>query len=335
VGKGDNAFAKSALFRVGKARLAKGEAKLALKLTGEGSLVLDALQLEPSRKERDALEAEKLLVTGDTLLVAGTEDIRLPWSGDSQLLVEADKAGQSFALALPIKAAGRHVLAARFTRGPEYAQVQALLGDKAIGDPVDCFAPKPEVGPLVSLGKVDLAPEANAVTFKVVGKSEKATGFRVGIDFLRLGRIVVEGAIEAEKLPVVASDGGRADVQHLGPFGANQWSGEAQLFFTPKEKGAFVTVELTVPQEGRYDLDVYYTKAVDYGIVQLHLDGKPLGKPFDGFNRGVVPSGKVPYGVVELAAGKHLLKFEVAGKNDAATGFYAGVDCLTLTPAGR
>ena len=182
---------------------------------------------------------------------------------------------------------------------------------------------------------MELVADTNLITFKVVGKNEKSTGYRAGIDFLRLGRIVVEGAIEAEKLPVVASDGGRADTQHLGAFGGNQWSGEAQLFFTPKAKGAFVTVELAVPNDGRYELAVYYTKAGDYGIVQLHLDGKPLGQPFDGFNNGVIPSGKVPYGAIELKAGKHLLKFEVTGKNDASTGFYAGIDCLTLRPAQR
>ncbi|HUT36650.1 MAG TPA: DUF2961 domain-containing protein [Planctomycetota bacterium] len=335
VGKGDNAFAKSALFRVGKARLAKGEAKLALKLAGEGSLVLDALRLEPSRKERGVIEAESLPVTATNGPKAEVEDIRLPWSADSQLLLPATEAGQSLTVALPVKAAGRHALTARFTRGPDHGQVQALVGDKPIGDPVDCFAARPEVGIVVSLGKVDLTPEANAVTFKVVGKNEKSTGFRVGIDYVRLGRIVVEGAIEAEKLPVVASDGGRGDTQHMGSFGANQWSGEAQLFFTPKAKGAYVTVELTVPKDGRYDLDLYYTKAGDYGIVQLSLDGKPVGKPFDGFNNGVIPSGKVPYGAVELKAGKHQLKLEVVGRNDASTGFYAGVDCLALTPSSR
>jgi len=333
VGKGDNAFAQSSLFRVGKARLATGEAKLTLKFAADGGLVLDALQLEPSRKERDALEAESLPVGAATGPKPTIEDVRLPWSGDSQLLFPATEAGQSLVLALPIKAAGRHVLAARFSRGPNYGQVQPFAGDKPIGEAVDCFAPKPELGPVLSLGKVELSPEANAVTFKVMGKSDKSKGFRIGIDFLRLGRIIVENAIEAERLPVVASEGGRADTQHMGPFGANNWSGDAQLFFTPKDKGAFVTVELTVPKDGRYELDLYYTKAIDYGIVQLHLDGKPLGKPFDGFNRGVIPSGKVSYGAVELKAGKHALKFEVTGKNDASTGFYAGIDCLTISPA--
>ncbi len=333
VRRSENAFAQSAAFRIGKARLAQGTTTLNLKLVAEGAVILDAFELEQSRKEQGAIEAERLPVLATSGPKAAPEDLALPWSADSQLLFPAAEAGQSVTLALPIKAAGRYTLAARLTRGPDYGQVQALCGDKPLGDPIDCFAAKLELGPIIALGVAELSPQANAVTFKAAGKSEKSRGFRIGIDFLRLGRIVVENAIEAERLPILAAEGGRADVQHLGGYGANNWSNDAQLFFTPKDKGAFVTLELAVPRHGRYDLAIYYTKAIDYGIVQLHLDGKPLGKPFDGFNRGVVPSGKVSYGTVELKAGKHALKFEVIGKSDAATGFYAGIDCLTLTPA--
>jgi hypothetical protein len=63
------------------------------------------------------------------------------------------------------------------------------------------------------------------------------------------------------------------------------------------------------------------------------VDGKPLGTPFDGFNNGVIPSGKIPCGTLELAKGKHRFKFHVTGRNAAATGHFAGIDCLTLEPA--
>lgn len=331
VGKGENAFAQSALFGLGKARLPKGEARLELRLVGDGSLVLDAIRLEPSRKERGAIEAEALPVAAATGPRPEAEDLRLPWSGDSQLLFPATDAGQSFTLALPIKAAGRHSLAARFTRGPDCAHVQAFLRERPIGEPIDCFSVRPELGPAVTLGAVELAPQANSITFKAVGKNEKSTGYRVGIDYLRLGRIVAEGAVEAERLRVLATEGGRADTQQMSHFGAEKWSGEAQLFFTPKAQGAYLIVELPVPKPGRYELAVYYTKAADYGIVRLHLGGKALGEPFDGFNRGVVPSGKVSYGTVDLAAGNHQLKFELIGKNAASTGYYLGIDCLTLS----
>ena len=333
VGKGAEAFAQSALLRLGKVRLAKGEARLALKLTGEGSLALDAFRLEPSRKVRGVIEGESLQVKATEGPKAQVEDVRLPWSGDSQLLLPAAAKGQSVTVAIPVKAPGRYQLSVRLTRGPDCGRVQVSRKGAALGEPVDCFAPKAGVGANVPLGIVELTREDPTLRFQVVSKSEKATGYHVGIDYLRLNHILVEDAIEAERLPRVAVEGGPVGPQAMGGWGGHNWSGNTQLFFRPDAKGAFVTLQATAPRAGRYALAVYYTKAIDYGIVQLHVDGKAVGKPFDGFNNGVVPSGKVDYGTIELAAGKHPLKFQVAGKNEAATGYYVGIDCVTLTPA--
>ncbi len=332
VGKGVKTFERSNEFRVGKVRLAKGDAKLALKFAGDGSLVLDAFRLDPSRKEPGAIEAETLRVVATQGPDAQPEYIRLPWSGDGQLLFPATEPGQSVTVALPVQQEGTFLLRGRLTHGPDCGKVQVFQGDQPLGEPVDAYAPKEAVGPEIALGKAAFAPDKSELKLQVVGKNEKSAGYRVGIDYLRLGRIVVENAIEAEQLPIVATEGGRADPQGMGGFGGGKWSGGSQLFFTPHAKGAYVTVQLNVPKAGRYELAVYYTKAVDYGIVQLALDGKALGDPFDGFNNGVIPSGKVPYGAVELAEGKHQAKFEVIGKNPAATDFYAGIDCLTLSP---
>jgi len=331
IGKGANAFERTNELRVGKVRLTKGDAKLALKLAADGSLTLDAFRLEPSRKEPGAIEAENLRVVATQGPAAVPEYMRLPWSAEGQLLFPATEQGQSVTVAVPAKE-GTFVLRARLTHGPECAKVQLFQADQPVGDPIDTYAPKEAVGREVALGKVTFARDKSELKLQVVGKNEKSAGYRVGIDYLRLGRIVVENAIEGERLPVIATDGGGAAPQDMGHFAAGKWSGDSHLFFTPPAKGASVTVELNVPKAGRYDLAVYYTKAIDYGIVQLSLDGKTLGEPFDGFNQGVIPSGKVSYGTVELTEGKHPLKFEVIGKNPAATGFYAGIDCLTLAP---
>ena len=332
VARGENAFERGAQFRAGKVRLAKGQATLTLKLLADGSVLLDALRLEPSRKQRGVLEGENLEVTATSGPKAQPEDLRLPWSGDSQLLFPATEAGQEIAVAIPVKAPGRFVLAARLTRGPDYGRVQAIRAGEPVGQAVDCYAPKPAVGRAVLLGKLDLAPDSPAVVFRSVGKHPKATGHRLGIDYLRVHREVVANAIEAEKLRQVDVEGGPIGPQRLGGRGGHHWSGDTQIFFRPAKAGAHVTLEVAVAKAGRYALDVYYTKAVDYGIVQLKVDGKPVGKPFDGFNRGVIPSGKVACGTLDLAAGKHQLRFEVTGKNAAATGHFLGIDCLTLQP---
>jgi len=333
LGRGENAFERDARRPLGKARLSKGKAVVTLRILAEGGLLLDAIRLEPSRKERGAIEAEALTVVATSGPEAEREDIRLPWSGDSQLLFPATEAGQSVTLAVPVKAKGRFVLAARLTRGPDCGRVQALRGAAPIGEPVDCYAAKPAVGRDVQFGQVEIAPEANTVTFRVAGKHDASQGCRLGIDYLRLLRIVVENAIEAERLQQVAVEGGPIGPQTMGGWGGHDWSGGTQVFFRPQEKGARVTFEVVVAKAGRYALAVYYTKAIDYGIVQLSVDGTPAGKPFDGFNNGVIPSGKIDCGTVELAKGKHQLTFEVVGKNDAATGYFVGIDCLTLEPA--
>ncbi|MFP4057568.1 MAG: DUF2961 domain-containing protein [Candidatus Brocadiia bacterium] len=333
VGGGEDAFLRSNAFRAGKTRLEEGQAPLAVRLAAEGSLAVDAVKLEPSRKVRGAIEAEGLPVLDVTGPRPLREDIRLPWSGDSQLLFPAAADGQSLTLGLPVDAAGRHLLSARLSRGPRCGRVQALVGETPVGEEVDAYAPEARVGEEVPLGEAELGPEANAVTFRVTGRNAEGSGWHVGIDYLRLARIVVPGAIEAERLERVAVEGGPIGVQRMGAWGAHKWSGGRQLFFRAQDEGAYVGLEVEVDEAGRYGLAVYYTKAVDYGTVQLHLDGKPVGRPFDGFHRGVVPSGKVSYGAVELTQGAHRLKFVVVGKNEASTGHFVGIDCLTLRPA--
>ena len=60
----------------------------------------------------------------------------------------------------------------------------------------------------------------------------------------------------------------------------------------------------------------------------MHLT---IGGPFDGYAPIVVPSGRIPLGPVELAAGAHRLTFEVTGKSGSSTTPWLGVDCVEFT----
>ena len=53
------------------------------------------------------------------------------------------------------------------------------------------------------------------------------------------------------------------------------------------------------------------TKAPDYGIVQLYLDGQKLGSPIDLYHASVVPTGLKSLDVHDLAAGEHKLTVEI------------------------
>ena len=75
------------------------------------------------------------------------------------------------------------------------------------------------------------------------------------------------------------------------------------------------------------------TKAPDYGIVQLYLDGEKLGAPIDLYHESVVATGLLAMGEHELTAGDHKLTVEIVGANDKAIKSYMfGLDYVKLDP---
>ena len=81
--------------------------------------------------------------------------------------------------------------------------------------------------------------------------------------------------------------------------------------------GDKLTLALPVEKAGRYKLTAAFTMAIDYGVVRLALDGKPLGEPVDFFHDGVI--WKVfDLGTHDLTAGEHRLTAEITGSNPAA-----------------
>jgi hypothetical protein len=191
-----------------------------------------------------------------------------------------------------------------------------------------------QLNPKHYLGKVDL-DKTHTIQFRVLGKDEKSSGYKVGLDYLQLAQVLVEGAIEAENLKVVESKGGGVSTQAMGGF-RGQWSEGAHLFFTPKEKGSFVTVEVPpTEKDGVYNLDVYYTTAPDYAIVELALDGQKTGAPTDCYATSVKPPIRVTYGPLSLKAGPHRLTFTALDKNPDSRGYYMGIDCLKFSPVGK
>ncbi|MBN1816207.1 MAG: DUF2961 domain-containing protein [Sedimentisphaerales bacterium] len=140
----------------------------------------------------------------------------------------------------------------------------------------------------------------------------------------------VKGALEGEKLKILGKTGGNPQVQEMSNFGGN-WSEDAHLWWIDAKPGN--TLELAVPiaEDGSYRIKTQLTRAVDYGIVQLHLDGKPLGGPIDLFNNGVVATGPLDLGTQDLKKGRHVLKVEILGANPSAVKSYMfGLDYLLL-----
>ncbi len=140
----------------------------------------------------------------------------------------------------------------------------------------------------------------------------------------------IKGALEGEDLKILAKTGGNPAPQDMSAFGTG-WSGEAHLWWIEAKPGNTLDLAVPVAKAGTYRLKMQLTKAVDYGIVQLALDGKKLGQPIDLYNNGVVATGVLDMGTHELSKGQHVLRVEIVGANEKAVkGYMLGLDYIKL-----
>ncbi len=138
------------------------------------------------------------------------------------------------------------------------------------------------------------------------------------------GNIVrVEG--EAMLPPVSSS----VPVDPQGNCCGVSWSGGAQAWIHGTKAGDKTVLAFTVPTTGNYELSAVLTKAADYGVVDLQVDGYPATS-FDGYVASGVSTHRVGLGTRQLTAGKHNLTITLTGKNPAATGHLVGLDLLDL-----
>ena len=143
----------------------------------------------------------------------------------------------------------------------------------------------------------------------------------------------VPGAIEGEQMKILSKTGGDPHVQDMSGFG-DGWSNDAQLWWTGAQPGDRLDLVLPVARSGNYTLAAQFTKARDYGIVQMSMDGKPLGAPLDFYHSSVIPTGEQELGACDLSAGKHILTVGIVGANEkAAKSYLFGLDYVKLKPA--
>jgi hypothetical protein len=111
------------------------------------------------------------------------------------------------------------------------------------------------------------------------------------------------------------------------------FSGNAGVQLANLDVGTRMTLRFEVPASGTYNVAVRMTQGPNFGIVQPAIDGRPLGPRFDGYSAEEdTRSEELVLGRIELARGSHTVTFTVTGKNDASSGFFAGVDYLELEP---
>ncbi len=123
-------------------------------------------------------------------------------------------------------------------------------------------------------------------------------------------------ALEARDIPFRSESGTRT--KRLDGLGSQFLGGE--------KPGDSITFTLPDVDAGSYDLSGEFILASMYAIVQVKVDGAPVGDPLDAYCPGVDTEGEViPLGQVDLSAGSHEIAVEVVGRNEASTGHFISV----------
>ncbi|MBL9151964.1 MAG: VCBS repeat-containing protein [Verrucomicrobiales bacterium] len=183
---------------------------------------------------------------------------------------------------------------------------------------------KRETVPVSMMPEGILAPLKDAQVRDLIAYLQSPTQVRLAMP----GEILFEG----ESLKVVKSTG-NARPQAMGGFKAGKWSGDTHLWWVDAKPGDELVLEFEVPSDGVYALATALTKARDYGIVTLSLDGaKPLLETYDLYHPDqVVDTGELSLGEHPLTAGRHTLNVKITGANPAAVRRHmVGIDYLRL-----
>ena len=136
------------------------------------------------------------------------------------------------------------------------------------------------------------------------------------------------GKMEGEFLDVTYVSSGTVSTQS-GDFG---WSGESQLWWRNANAGDELITKFILKETGKYKVSAQLTKAVDYGMIQLYLNGIPVGTKFDGFSDNGVRPIQIELGTQMLSEGENIFSVKILGSNKKAEpGNMAGIDYLQFT----
>jgi len=142
----------------------------------------------------------------------------------------------------------------------------------------------------------------------------------------------VEGALEGETLKVAERTGGVTEVQDIAQ---HNWSGNRQLWWRHAGENDRLVVEFPIDEAGDYDVTLGLTKAIDYGIVRIAVNGETKIGSFDGFNRSVIATDvKLP--TCRLRKGTNRLEVTILGANpEAVKSHMFGLDFILATKRSK
>jgi len=145
----------------------------------------------PSAADRVLPEID-IIVEGSALLAhAHSEGGQLSlqsgsfWTGEGQLFFEGQREGAWIETEFEVTAQERRRIVIPITHSYDFGIYRILLDDEVVSEPIDFFSAEIEVRPH-NLGDRTLSTGVHTLRFECVGRNEHSTGFKLGIDSVRL-----------------------------------------------------------------------------------------------------------------------------------------------------
>ena len=161
---------------------------------------------------------------------------------------------------------------------------------------------------------------------ETLGSKRKILTQAVNAGRVTPGRLLAaSGEINVTLSSVLFASFDRATQQPMETFGP-QWSKDDHLLLVSSQAGAQVEFALFQSEPLARNITLIATAASDYGIIEVALNGRPLGR-FDLYSP-VVDTKQLSLGNLPFTAEGDILSLRVVGKNNLSSGYLVGVDSI-------
>ena len=256
----------------------------------------------------------------------------LGWSNGAQLFWRNANIGHQLIMRVDVQASGEYELTANFTKASDYGRFDVYLNNTLIKEDIDLYSPD-VITEKVALGTYFFNSQRSELKFVVKNANASAhPGNMLGIDYIQLAATTRPGGagqtFEGENSQVAPSQGIVSN-QLASIFG---WSGNQQLWWRNGSVGAVLDFPVEINAANNYRVNLNVTRAGDYGIFRILLDGQELDSNLDLYSASVTTS-VVSFENIFLTPGNHTLSFQIVGKNPVASpGYMLGLDYVQVVP---
>ena len=142
---------------------------------------------------------------------------------------------------------------------------------------------------------------------------------------------IINGILEGESLRVIDMSNGDYQIQNSSDW---NWSDDSQLWWIADADKAILNADFIIEEAGTYNIQLNFTKAIDYGNFRIAINGNYYPKVLVGYHDQTgkdVITQLVNLGIFKLEKGANTLKIEVDGKHRKAIPKYmVGIDYLKI-----